>query len=168
MIEFKCANCKARLVAPPEYVGKVAKCKNCGEKVEVPIPSTASRHPQEQSPALAPRKSNGISHSAAELRKMMPPEVFDILAVGEMPENIAKALFDWGMYTYGLGQHTTGCIDEIKYDGHIVVLDDGTRWEVDDGDTHISDLWSPGDRVVIVDDEMFRLDELEKVNVQED
>ncbi len=46
--------------------------------------------------------------------------------------------------------------------------DDGTRWEVDDIDTGTAEFWDTGDRVVVVDDRMYRLDESESVAVQKD
>lgn len=68
---------------------------------------------------------------------------------------------------FGLGRHTTGFIDEIKFDGQLVVLDDGTRWEVDSVDASTADFWLPGSQVVVIDDEMYLIDEMEKVSVEE-
>jgi hypothetical protein len=44
-------------------------------------------------------------------------------------------------------------------------LDDGSRWEVDDGDTYTTDGWCEGDEVVVINGRMYRLDELESVEV---
>jgi hypothetical protein len=85
-----------------------------------------------------------------------------------MPDRVAKAIFDWSMRMYSLGQQRVGLIEDVKYEGHMIILDDGSRWEVDDSDTYLADGWTPGDRVLVIDDEMFRLDDLEKIHVQED
>ena len=72
------------------------------------------------------------------------------------------------MRMFSLGQHVVADIEDIKYDGRLVILDDGTRWEVDALDAVTADMWSPMDKVVVIDDEMFKLDEFEKVAVQQD
>jgi hypothetical protein len=82
-----------------------------------------------------------------------------------LSEEEVKAIFDWGLRTFRLGSSEQGTISEIKYDGHLVVLDDGSRWEVDDGDTYTTDGWCEGDEVVVINGRMYRLDELESVEV---
>ena len=91
-----------------------------------------------------------------------------MLDVDKLHPSLAKAWLDWGMEMYSLGQHHIGDIQEIKYDGHLVILDDGSRWEVDEPDTATSGAWLEGDRVVIVDNEMYKLDEFEKVAIEQD
>ena len=49
-----------------------------------------------------------------------------------------------------------------------IVHDDGTRWEVDRVDASTADMWSSTDKVVVIDGEMFKLDDREKVEVQQD
>ena len=61
-----------------------------------------------------------------------------------------------------------GVIARVKYGGRQITLDDGTRWEVDDADCRTADSWMEMDRVVIVDGEMFKLDESKRVGVEED
>ena len=75
-------------------------------------------------------------------------------------------LAEWGTRMFSLGQIVLGNIAEVKYGGRLVVLDDGSRWEVDEFDDDIADLWLPPERVVVIDHEMYRLDDLEKVHVQ--
>jgi hypothetical protein len=99
-----------------------------------------------------------------ELKKMGFPDLKG-LKLSDLSDGDVKAIFDWGMWTYGLGSSDQGSIDEIKYDGHLVVLDDGSRWEVDDGDTYTTDGWCEGDEVVVINGRMYRLDELESVEV---
>ena len=57
-------------------------------------------------------------------------------------------------------------VQEVKYGGRLIELDDGSRWEVDDDDSKVSKSWSEIDHVVIIDDEMYRLDDSEKVIVK--
>ena len=54
-------------------------------------------------------------------------------------------------------------ITDIKYDGKLIILEDGTRWEVDTIDTTTAEMWSPMDKVVVIENEMFKLDDMEKV-----
>ncbi|RLT18143.1 MAG: hypothetical protein DWI28_05085 [Planctomycetota bacterium] len=61
-----------------------------------------------------------------------------------------------------------GTIEKIKYDGHILVMEDGTRWEVDDTDTDTANLWDVGDHVVVFDDRMYKLDDSESVAVEKE
>lgn len=98
----------------------------------------------------------------------MTPAQARMLDVEKLHPTLAKAWLEWGMELFCLGQHHIGDIQEIKYDGHLVILDDGSRWEVDELDTATSGTWMEGDRVVIVDNEMYKLDEFEKVAVEPD
>jgi hypothetical protein len=99
-----------------------------------------------------------------ELKKLGFPDLKSISLRNLSNEDI-KSIFDWGIRTFQLGSSEQGTIDEIKYDGHLVVLDDGSRWEVDDGDTYTTDGWCEGDEVVVINGRMYRLDELESVEV---
>ncbi len=62
---------------------------------------------------------------------------------------------------YGLGQHIVADIQDTKYDGRLIILDDGTRWKVDRTDATATELWNYLDKVVVIDDEMFKLDDSE-------
>jgi hypothetical protein len=57
-------------------------------------------------------------------------------------------------------------IDEIRADGHLVVLSDGSMWEVSSIDAPTADLWSPVDDVIIYDGHMYHIDETECVEVE--
>ena len=98
----------------------------------------------------------------------MQPEEMQRLGVGSMTDEQRQVLADWGMRMFRLGQHVVADIDNIKYDGRLIILDDGTRWEVDAIDASTAELWGPMDKVVVIDDEMFKLDDLEKVSVQQE
>lgn len=85
-----------------------------------------------------------------------------------MTEMQRRALVEWGMRMFGFGRYTIAVIENIKYEGRLIVLDDGSKWEVDSGDASVAEMWSPFDKVLIADGEMFRLDETEMVHVAED
>ena len=68
---------------------------------------------------------------------------------------------------YSLGEHKVADIYEIKYEGRLIILDDETQWEVDSLDSSTSEMWDSFDKIVVIDDEMFKLDGNEKVSVQE-
>ena len=103
-----------------------------------------------------------------ELEKLMRPEEMQRLGVESMTEEQRQVLSDWGMRMFSLGQHVVADIEDIKYDGRLIILDDGTRWEVDAIDSTTAELWSPFEKVVVIDDEMYKLDDMEKVSVQQE
>jgi len=103
-----------------------------------------------------------------ELEKLMRPEEMQPLGVESMTGEQRQALLDWGMRMFTLGQYVVADIEDIKYDGRLIILDDGTRWEVDAIDASTAEMWSTMDKVVVIDDEMFKLDDTEKVGVQQE
>jgi len=103
-----------------------------------------------------------------ELEKLMRPDEVQCLGVATMSEEQRQTLFDWGMRMYSSGQHVVADIEDIKYDGRLIILDDGTRWEVEAIDSTTAELWSPLDKVVVIDDEMYKLEDTEKVGVQQE
>jgi hypothetical protein len=102
------------------------------------------------------------------IEKLLNPDEIQRLGVGLMTEEQRKALTDLALRMFSLGQHVVADIDDIKYDGRLVILGDGTRWEVNSIDASTTDMWSTMDRVVVIDNEMFKLDDLEKVSVQQE
>lgn len=168
-IEFPCSNCGSALKAPDEYAGKIAKCKKCQFKVRIPKAAQVElvlepTHVLEPKAVPQSPYEKMMGNLREELKKMGFPDLKG-LKLSDLSDEDVKAIFDWGMWTYGLGSSDQGSIDEIKYDGHLVVLDDGSRWEVDDGDTYTTDGWCEGDEVVVINGRMYRLDELESVEV---
>ena len=162
-IEFPCLNCGSALKAPDEYAGKIAKCKKCQFKVLIPKVAEVELVLEPNAVPQSPYEKM-MGNLREELKKMGFPDLKG-LKLSDLSDEDVKAIFDWGMWTYGLGSSDQGSIDEIKYDGHLVVLDDGSRWEVDDGDTYTADGWCEGDEVVVINGRMYRLDELESVEV---
>lgn len=162
-IEFKCPTCRSSLKAPSEYAGKIAKCKQC--KATLTIPSIARQETRVKSTSNLPAKARSSYHE--QLKQFHFPEAVLGRRIDDFSESDAKAIFEWGMQMYGLSSHAEGTIEEIKYDGHVVVLQDGSKWEVDDSDTCISEGWLEGDRVVVIDGRMFQIDESESAEVRE-
>lgn len=78
------------------------------------------------------------------------------------------AIGEFGIHMFGLASPRVADIEDIKYDGRLVVLDDGSRWEVDSIDVNDVDLWSPFGKVVILDDVMYCLDEADHASVTEE
>ena len=162
-IEFPCLNCGSALKAPDEYAGKIAKCKKCQFKVLIPKVAEVELVLEPNAVPQSPYEKM-MGNLREELKKMGFPDLKG-LKLSDLSDEDVRAIFDWGMWTYGLGSSDQGSIDEIKYDGHLVVLNDGSRWEVDDGDTYTTDGWCEGDEVIVVNGRMYRLDELESVEV---
>lgn len=55
-------------------------------------------------------------------------------------------------------------IRSVSSDGKIVILDDGSVWEVDDGDATDSALWLATDDIVACDDKLVNTRESETVS----
>jgi hypothetical protein len=103
-----------------------------------------------------------------DLNKMMTDEVRAKLGVDQMTALQRETLVEWAVWIYQIGKNSSivsGWIDEIKYGGHLIILNDDSRWEVDESDTDTAGMWSMLDDVVVIDDTMYRLDQLEKVSV---
>ena len=115
--------------------------------------------------SAGPRETHG---KLDKLTTLMRPDVRELLAVDGMSSEQQLALSEWGMRMFSLGQHVVADIEDVKYEGHLVILDDGTRWEVSHVDTGTAALWSAMDRVLVADGEMWKLDENEKVSVTEE
>ena len=103
-----------------------------------------------------------------KLENLMQPDEMQRLNVASMSEEEQQTLFNYGMRMYSLGQHIVADIQDVKYGGKLIVLDDGTRWEVEAIDSTTAELWSSFDKVVVIDDEMYKLDDTEKIGVQKD
>jgi hypothetical protein len=90
--------------------------------------------------------------------------------VHSLTDEQQEALKSWGMRMYSLGE--SGCtvsdIEKIKYDGRLIILDDGSRWAINSTDADTADSWSMCDKVVVIDDVMYRLEGAEQVDVEEE
>lgn len=79
-----------------------------------------------------------------------------------------EALVRWGLRMFGMSQHVVSEIDSIKYDGHLLVLNDGSRWEVAAVDSDAASIWSELDKLLVIDGEMYNLEDCEKVEVSQE
>ena len=73
-----------------------------------------------------------------------------------------------GMKMFSLGQYRVSDIEEIKYVGRLIVLEDGSRWGVDELDIATAESWTILDKVVVIDGSIWRLDDLERVEAEEE
>ncbi len=162
-IEFTCPICTSALKAPDAYAGKLAKCKKCQARVVIPDSQEIGL---ELDLGTAPQLVEGQIRQdfRKELRNLGFPELKST-SLRNLSDEDVKAIFDWGIRTFQLGSSEQGTIYEIKYEGHLVVLGDRSRWEVGDGDTYTADGWCEGDEVVVINGRMYRMDELESVEV---
>lgn len=55
-------------------------------------------------------------------------------------------------------------IKSVLADGKIIVLDDGSEWEVDSSDISDSATWVPGDEITVCSDQLVNTDEDETVD----
>ena len=54
-------------------------------------------------------------------------------------------------------------VRSVQGDGKIVILEDGSVWEVDDGDTADTATWVPQTEIVVCDDKLINTDDDETV-----
>jgi len=102
------------------------------------------------------------------LAEMMTQEEMARCGVDRLTPAEREALFQWGLRVFGMGRHVCAEIEAIKYDGKLVVLNDGSRWEVDSIDTDTAAIWGELDKVVVLDGEMYNLEDCQKIEVSED
>jgi hypothetical protein len=104
--------------------------------------------------------------ASLDLQSLMHVEEAQRVGIDRMTEDQRQALAEWGLRMFGLGQVVVSNITAIKYGGRLIILEDGSRWAVDELDDFTADLWEVGGRVIVIDGEMFLLDDLERVAVQ--
>jgi hypothetical protein len=105
---------------------------------------------------------------SVELEKVLLKEEYEGLHVDAFSPRQRELLLQCFMRAFRLGEHVCADIEKIKYDGRLVILEDGSRWEVDDMDTSTVSMWDAGDKVVVVDGKMYKLDDLEAAEVVQD
>lgn len=103
-----------------------------------------------------------------DLETMMTNEEREQCDVARLSSTQREHLTRWGLRMFGLGQHVVSEIDKIKYDGKLVVLNDGSRWEVADMDQSTASLWSELDKIVLIDGDMYNIEDCEKIEVTEE
>ncbi|CQD08037.1 hypothetical protein BN970_01550 [Mycolicibacterium conceptionense] len=103
-----------------------------------------------------------------DLDVFVPTHFRERLGWDELDSKQRAALGEFGYFMYRAGKHVVDDIDRIKYDGRLVILDDGSRWEVDSVDTYTVDSWRPGTKVAVIDDVMYNLGDAEHADVSEE
>lgn len=103
------------------------------------------------------------------LLKFLNENEIQELSVTSMDLNQKEILYKLIMRMFSLGSSIAKVeeITEVKFDGKLIELSDGSRWEVDDYDSSTSSLWDYCDKVLIYEDSMWKLDDSEKVSIVE-
>ena len=166
-INFNCGSCGKRLRVAATLSETTGRCPGCKASVTIDYESIKRQSELPKTNPIAIVRSTVDDQMLGALYKLLTPPELKILNVTSMTGIQRKTLEDWGMRMYGLGKNVASEIDTIKFDGRLVILEDGSRWEVHSSDSYVADGWMSGDRVVVIDNEMFRLDDSEKVGVDE-
>lgn len=77
------------------------------------------------------RPSLEISNMQLDYKNTVPEDWRKRLNWDSLLEDLKGQIGRFGLWSYTLGQHLLSEMAEIKYDGRLIVLEDGTRWEVD-------------------------------------
>lgn len=103
-----------------------------------------------------------------DYKESVPEHWRALLRWDELDEVVKEQIGRFGLAMFTLGQHVTGEVDEVKYDGRLIILEDGTRWEVDSVDASTCEFWEPFSKVVVIDGQMYNIEDAEKVSVEEE
>lgn len=103
------------------------------------------------------------------LRKELFDDEINELSLNTMNEIQKEGLAKLILRLYSLGSPIARIeeITEIKFDGKLIELSDGSKWEVDNYDSSTSCLWNYFDKVLVYEDSMWKLDDMEKVGIVE-
>ena len=101
-----------------------------------------------------------------KLETLMNQDEIKSCGIEKLDQSEKEALRGWFFKLYTILSPKIAEIEKIKYDGKLIILDNGSKYDSDD--EYTSDNWFNGDKVLVVDDEMYKLDDLEKVGVKED
>ncbi len=101
------------------------------------------------------------------LKQIMTPDEAQAAGVDQLTNSQKDALYQWGLRMFSMGQHVVAEIDEVMFEGHLILLTDGSRWEVDSMDTFTAEMWGMFDKVVIIYDTMYNIENADSVTVQE-
>lgn len=85
-----------------------------------------------------------------DYKEVVPDAWKERLGWSDLAPSLRDMIGQFALEMYGLGRHAFGQIDDLKYDGRLVILDDGSRWEVDSADASTSQFWNLFDQVVVI------------------
>ncbi len=111
-------------------------------------------------------KSDELNPDLSKLEALMSKEEIKSCGIEKLNQSEKEALKIWFFRLHNILSPKIAEIEKIKYDGKLIILDDGSKYESDD--ENISDGWFDGDKVLVIYDEMYKLDDLERVGVEED
>ena len=103
-----------------------------------------------------------------DLTQMMTEEELSATGADLLTSPQQMELAAWGMKMLSLGQYRVSDIEEIKYGGRLILLEDGSRREVSELDSATAESWTILDKVVVIDGSIWRLDDLERVEAEEE
>lgn len=103
-----------------------------------------------------------------DFKQSVPEDWRESLRWNELPDDVKEEIGRFGLHMFSLGRHVTSEIAEVKYDGRLIILEDGSRWEVDAIDASTCELWNEYSKVVIIDGEMYNIEDAEAVKVEEE
>ena len=105
---------------------------------------------------------------APDFTELVPEHWRERLGWSSLTGAQQAALGEFALHMFSLGSTKVDDIDEVKYDGRLVILNDGSRWEVAEYDAHTVDMWGSFTKVAIIDDVMYNLGDAEHVDVVEE
>lgn len=103
-----------------------------------------------------------------QIESFMTEEEIENTGIRNLNEDQIQAILNWSLKMYSLGQHHVSNIEEVKYGGRLIILEDGSKWEVDDIDASTSEYWESYQKVLVYEDEMYLIEDCEKVSVTEE
>ena len=103
-----------------------------------------------------------------DLTQMMTEEELSATGADLLTSPQQMELAAWGMKMFTLGQYRVSDTEEIKYGGRLMILQDGSKWEVNELDTATAESWSTLGKVVVIEESIWKLDDLERVEAEEE
>jgi len=117
-IQVTCASCGTKANAPDSAAGRRGKCKNCGDIVEIPLPSAMpaqnnSHAPQQMPPGLTRHKAQQHCVAGKQWAKdgRLDFAVFDYNEAIQLDPNCSKAYAGRGSAYFKLGEYQQAIAD---------------------------------------------------------
>lgn len=112
--------------------------------------------------------STNFTEQPVDIGQIMQPEEMEGIGFHSMTSEQQLLLFKWGMKMRSLSQPFVQTIKRVKYEGRLIILEDGSRWEIDPEDIYTTEDWTAQNKVLIVDGAMYNLDEMNKATAKEE
>ena len=101
-----------------------------------------------------------------EINQIMQPDEMESIGFHSMTSEQQLSLFKWGMKMRSISQPSVQPIKRVKYEGRLVVLEDGSRWEIDSNDVYSTEGWKEQHKALVMDGAIYNLDEMEKAGAE--